>query len=91
MVAGVYVCHSLIKEADCNHSHLCRTVKGFHTLHDWGLRDTESDLGEPVCLADSLEEDVETRTARLLARCSYVRVEVEECHPRLQRLVAWRL
>lgn len=42
MVAGVYVWTLLIEEADCNHSHLCRTVKGFRTLHDRGLRDTES-------------------------------------------------
>lgn len=43
MVVGVYFCTSLIKKADCNHSHLCRTVKGFRTLHDRGLRDTDSD------------------------------------------------
>lgn len=43
MAAGVYVWTLLIKKADCNHSHLCRTVKGFRTLHDRGLRDTESD------------------------------------------------
>jgi hypothetical protein len=43
MVAGMYVCASLIKEADCNHSRLYRTVEGFRTLHDRGLRDTESD------------------------------------------------
>jgi len=43
MVAGVYFWTSLIKEAYCNHSHLCRTVKGFRTLHDRGLRDTDSD------------------------------------------------